>query len=101
MTNRFLVFTTALLFVACKPPGESSNQVNVVVGSVYLTGNEPFTRLALLAEDGNRYLLKCEKDLEILLERSQGKKIAIRFSVIEYLPEGAVMTVLSTREVKK
>jgi hypothetical protein len=71
------------------------------VGTIYVTGNEPFTRLALQAEDGNRYILKCEKDLEETLGRSQGKKYALQFSVLEVLPEGMVITVISAKPADK
>ena len=101
MGTRILALIAALFFATCAPPGESVNQVRVLAGTIYVTGNEPFTRLALQAVDGRAYILKCEKDVEVMLDRSQGKKFTIRFSVIEYLAEGPVITVLSAKPVKE
>lgn len=68
-------------------------------GTVYVTGNEPFTRLALVAEDGTRYILNCSKEIEESLNRFQGRKFRIRYSEKEQGPDGPVLRVISVDPV--
>jgi hypothetical protein len=90
----FISLCSALVYSACSSQGSTANQEKSVEGTVYVTGNEPFTRLALVAEDGTRYLLSCTKELEELLNRSQGRKVRIRYSREEQGPDGRVLSVI-------
>lgn len=101
MGVRLIAFLAALIVATCTPSDQTGNQVSVIAGTIYVTGNEPFTRLALQAEDGTAYILKCEKDLEGMLGQSQGKKFIVRFSNLEHLPEGPVITVISAKPITK
>lgn len=101
MGIRLLALMATLIAATCTPSYQTADQVTVVVGTIYVTGNEPFTRLALQAEDGTAYLLKCEKDLEATLGQSQGKRFIVRFLHLEHLPEGPVITVISATPITK
>lgn len=58
----------------------------VVVGHVYVTGNEPFTQLAIEDASGNSFGLFGDKAAE--LERMQESRRLTRVLVVGFLSEG-------------
>lgn len=75
--------------------GRTDARNQVIEGTVYSTGNEPFTRLALAEDGGERYLLHCPEAIEELLNSVQGRKVRIRYSGKQRRPEGMILTVVS------
>jgi uncharacterized Zn finger protein len=78
-----------------------NNDVETMVGEVYVTGNEPFTKFALQLEDGSAYILKCSKELQDQLSREQGKTVKVRFKGIENALEGKSLDVVSIEALVK
>ena len=101
MNPHLIVVLAAVFLSSCGTTGETDNQVRLLVGTIYVTGNEPFTKLALHGEDGNLYILRCEKTVEEELNQSQGRTYEIRFSLIEQLPDGPTIHVLSAKSVHR
>jgi hypothetical protein len=88
----------ALLLIGiagCSATDGLTNGSGVVVGKVYVTGNEPFTKLALQMSDGSRYVLLCTPETDRQLSQAQGKNVKIHFSAIEQAPEGKALRVAS------
>jgi hypothetical protein len=78
-----------------------NGHVETMVGRVYVTGNEPFTKFALQLEDGSAYILNCSKELQDQLSREQGKTVKVRFKGIENVLEGKALNVISIESVVK
>ena len=79
--------STALLDVA-------STVNDTVTGVLYVTGNEPFTKLGLQTQDGTMHILKCTKEIESDLRTKQGKIVTIYYNGMEQIPEGQALKVV-------
>jgi hypothetical protein len=75
----------AVLFVsACTTENKLSRDSHNVIGTLYVTGNEPFTTLSLQTENGR--IVRIRKDTSALvcaLIKLQGQKLRVRFRPAE------------------
>jgi hypothetical protein len=67
---------------------------DTITGVLYVTGNEPFTKLGLQTSDGTMYILKCTKEIESDLRTKQGKIVNIHYDGREQIPEGQALKVV-------
>ena len=59
-----------------------SNTRGVIHGKVYITGNEPFSQLAIEDTEGTVYLISCSKKTESELQNLQGQFLRLHYSEI-------------------
>jgi len=91
----FLTIFGILLFPSCSSPGQlSQSQTCTIVGKVYLTGNEPFTKLALEVPTGKTYILQCTGKIRGLLLTNQGKLVKLHVDRVLDVPEGEALNVV-------
>lgn len=74
---------------------------NIVKGTIFVTGNEPFTKLAIRTDSSKVYLLKGRKDTEKLLRRNQGKIVRITYHIKKKALFGEEITIYRYRFVNK
>jgi hypothetical protein len=67
---------------------------DTVAGVIYVTGNEPFTKLGLLTLDGTMYILKCTKEMESDLRTKQGNIVNVHYDGREQIPGGQALKVV-------
>jgi hypothetical protein len=67
---------------------------DTITGVLYVTGNEPFTKLGLQTSDGTMYILKCTKEIESDLRTKQGKIVNVHYDGREQIPEGQALKVV-------
>jgi hypothetical protein len=67
---------------------------DTVTGVLYVTGNEPFTKLGLQTPNGTMYILKCTKEIESDLRTMQGKIVNVHYDSMEQIPEGQALKVV-------
>jgi hypothetical protein len=95
-------FLIAVLFVsACGTERDLSHPVRSVVGILYVTGNEPFTDLALQTDDGG--VLRIRKDTTAVyreLRGLQGQKLRVQFRAIDSKPDISSISVVRYDLVK-
>ena len=84
----FLSAITVFCLAACASYESSGDEASVIVGKLYVIGNEPFTKLAVEMEGGTMYVLQCDKNVEEMLRKHQGEFAKIHFKRIEAVPEG-------------
>jgi hypothetical protein len=72
----------------------ASTMNDSVTGVLYVTGNEPFTKLGLQTPNGTMYILKCTKEIESDLRTKQGKIVTIHYDGREQIPEGQALKVV-------
>lgn len=77
--NKFLlILLTLVLFslviIGCAGKYKSNN---TLTGTIYVSGNEPFTHLALKGEDDNFYKIECPDSLRKELWKLQGNKVQL------------------------
>ena len=70
-------------------------------GRIYITGNEPFTRLALKDKNGNVYYLQCEKNMKEQLWELQGKAVVIYYVSIDSNEAGKFVKVKEFKVINK
>ncbi|HSR13238.1 MAG TPA: hypothetical protein VLS90_17455, partial [Thermodesulfobacteriota bacterium] len=70
-----------------------------LVGTVYVMGNEPFTRVAIKLDDGQVYALLGEH--EKALRALEGQKVRVKGEPSEEKPRGADAVVVKSFEVVK
>lgn len=70
-----------LLLAAC---GGSKEQTagGIIRGRIYVTGNEPFARLAVEDANGEVYVLTCSKEVQEELLKLQGMRVLLYCSEI-------------------
>jgi hypothetical protein len=89
-------FLIAVLFLsACGTQRDLSHQTRSVVGILYVTGNEPFTDLALQTNDGG--VLKIRKDTTAVyreLRGLQGQKLRVHFKSFDSKPDTSSISVV-------
>jgi len=83
--NKFLlILLTIVLFslivIGCAEKCESSN---TLTGTIYISGNEPFTHLSLKSEDDNYYKIECPDSLKKELWELQGRKVELTYKELK------------------
>ena len=84
MIYRKILFLIAFLIgsiylAACCSCGKAASKENTIQGYITVVGNEPFTKLAIMGDDGKTYILKCSKELEKELWKKQGNFYLIQY----------------------
>ncbi len=67
---------------------------DTVTGVLYVTGNEPFTKVGLQTSYGTMYILKCTKEIESDLRAMQGKIVNVHYDSMDQIPEGQALKVV-------
>ena len=98
---RFLPFLLALgcVFTGCSSSDLRLGGAGILVGRIFVIGNEPFTKVGLEAETGEMYVLECTPDLQTVLRRKQGATMKIHYEMSERVPEGLAVKVIRAEEV--
>ena len=77
MINKILIIlltTIAISLIGCAWNCSANNNLS---GTLYVSGNEPFTHLALHSNDDNYYKIECSDSLKKELWQLQGKIIEL------------------------
>ncbi|MDI6766243.1 MAG: hypothetical protein QME52_05410 [Bacteroidota bacterium] len=90
-----------ILFIYCCSSKKTSDTVHLIIGTIQVIGNEPFTKLAIETEDGTVYFLKAEDDIEERLLKYQGQFVKILYKEIEELAEGKSILVEHAELIKE
>jgi hypothetical protein len=72
----------------------ASTMNDSLTGVLFVTGNEPFTKLGLQTADGTMYILKCTKEIESGLRTKQGKIVTVYYDGMEQIPQGQALKVV-------
>jgi hypothetical protein len=80
--------------LSCASSKPATTQPQTLVGQVFVIGNEPFTKLALKAEDGQTYVLVGAKEVETMLLQHQGQIVQILTTGAEETSEGKIWRVI-------
>lgn len=84
---------------SCSSSEWSTSETRVVTGRVYVTGNDPFTKLAVQLDGGKVYILKCSGEVEKKIQSNQGRIMKITARGAQREPEGAAIEVLDAELV--
>lgn len=74
-----IIFTIILLTIIVIGCVGSSKTNNILTGTLYVSGNEPFTHLALKSVDAINYKIECSDSLKKELWQLQGKTVELRY----------------------
>ena len=77
-----LCFSTIMLLLTACAGSKVETTAGTIQGKIYVTGNEPFTRLALEDAKGKVYFLSCSKELKEKLLKQQGLTVRLHCSQI-------------------
>lgn len=92
---------SVVLMLACSQTGGREEAGSIVVGTIQIVGNEPFTRVAIESASGQTYILKCQKEIEDLLRNNQGKLARVHFRGTERDSRGTAVSVLRAELLTK
>ena len=97
----FLPFLITVVFAlhGCSSSELRLEGAGILVGRIFVIGNEPFTKLGLEVETGEMYVLECGPDLQTVLRGKQGRTMKIQFEKSERVPEGLAVKVIRAEEV--
>jgi hypothetical protein len=90
----FILMLCILAMFSCSSSKWQVGEERTVEGIIYITGNAPFTKLALDLGEGNYCILICNSDQEKLLRSNLGQKMKLRAHEERELPDGFAVTVL-------
>ena len=82
-----LIITIFLLFIGC------TGKANTISGTVFVSGNEPFTYLALKGEDGTFYKLNCDEPIEKELWSKQGQVVSLEYTEVKEIDRESIIMV--------
>lgn len=68
-----ILYLFLLLILGCSSPKESENQIKEITGISSVVGNEPFSRLAIITNQQNVYLINSSKEIQKILLDNQGQ----------------------------
>lgn len=77
---------------SCKEAGQDK-QNNIITGEIYITGNDPFTKVALRLDDETSYLISADEETLEMLRGKQGVIFDIKYKEIKKTPEGKIIVV--------
>jgi hypothetical protein len=74
------LFLAAMLLGACAGPKEMHDAASVLVGTVIVIGNEPFTQLSIQSDDHRTHIIRKDTtEMYRSMWKMQGQKLRIRF----------------------
>jgi len=79
-----------LVFIGCAGTCKSDKTIS---GTVFVSGNEPFTYLALKSDDDKYYKIECQDTLKKELWSMQGKIVKLKYSDIKKSDKQGILTV--------
>ncbi|MFO7888961.1 MAG: hypothetical protein R6V04_01330 [bacterium] len=71
----------------------NTHEARTIKGVIFITGNEPFTRLALEDINGNVYYLQCSEEMVKKLWDLQGQEVLIYYNSINTNETGTFVKV--------
>ncbi|MEE9190031.1 MAG: hypothetical protein V3U16_04585 [Candidatus Neomarinimicrobiota bacterium] len=80
MHNRYIIYTliiTVILILFFSPSGCTGINQQTIKGRLYVTGNEPFTQIAVETKEGEVYRLQGVKDIIGELRSLQGQIVSL------------------------
>jgi hypothetical protein len=98
--KRIYIFLFFLILMQCSFFHKGGRE-GTLEGRIYITGNEPFTRLALENTEGDVFLLQCEKELEEELWQLQGKSVLIYYINVDSTAAGTFIKVKEFKTMNK
>jgi hypothetical protein len=95
----FIIFIFSLLFFTCSGSDNKNDEKSIIIGKIFVVGNEPFTKLGLQVDKEKMYILDCTKELEEKLLQRQGMIVKVHFVKMEKTPEGFLIKVLNAEGI--
>jgi len=96
MILSFFFMLLVISFSGCCNCSKNTNGSNIIKGYITVVGNEPFTKLAIRADDNKIYVLQVSKELQDELLKKQGNHYYIKYGEIR---EEQGETILVVEEV--
>ncbi|MFH1853149.1 MAG: hypothetical protein ABIA75_12475 [Candidatus Neomarinimicrobiota bacterium] len=93
-----VVLVLVLLLGACASRPLATDEI-IITGKIYLTGNEPFTRLAVSDERGVHYLLTGADSILSELYQLQGSTVKLYCSKIVHSKTRNVATIVNIEKL--
>lgn len=85
-----LIFTILLGIIGC---AGNSKATNILTGTIYVSGNEPFTHLALKSIDDRYYKIECSESLRNELWKLQGNIVELEVEELKEFEKLNIATV--------
>jgi hypothetical protein len=92
--SQLIIVLLIFIAISCSSSEWQMGEQRTVEGQVYVTGNDPFTQLAIDLGNGKYYILLCSPDVEKTLRANQGHLARVRAKGEKILAEGFAVTVL-------
>lgn len=70
-----------------------TGKTNTLSGTIFVSGNEPFTYLALKGEDDKYYRLECEDTLKKELWSMQSQVVKLNYTDLKEMNRESIITV--------
>ena len=85
MTNKVFTILLSTIVVSIIGCAGNCNTTNKLTGTLFVSGNEPFTFLAIAANDENKsiYKIECADSLHKELWQLQGKTVELNYQEIK------------------
>jgi len=95
MKNKLFIILLAAIIVSIIGCAGNCNNNNILSGTLYVAGNEPFTHLALDTKDDNIYKIECSDSLRKELWQLQGKIVSLGYNKIEKFDKVNILIAIS------
>ncbi len=91
--NKLLLSAIILLVVVVIGCAGNSKSNNILTGTIYVSGNEPFTHLALKSIDDRYYKIECSESLRNELWKLQGNIVELEVEELKEFEKLNIATV--------
>lgn len=92
-----LLILLPLLFAYCSVAKTADNEVRHITGRLFMTGNEPFAKLALIVGENETYILEGKEELIKMLASHQGEYADVAYNKIKDDPGGKALEIIDAK----
>lgn len=100
-----LIMSLSLTLTCCSGAKNADEEAGKLTGKIFMTGNEPFTHLALMVDENTTWILNGNAEVIKMLRSHQGEIAEVTFSGRADVPGGKALivtdAVLKKTETKK
>lgn len=92
-----LIIFLSVSFTSCSTSKNADDELRHISGMLSMTGNEPFAKLTLIADQNTTYFLEGKDELIKMLTSHQGEYADLTYNNIKDVPNGKALEIVEAQ----